>query len=69
MEKRYTLDFTTAGVRQRGGWGNCHMDFLWFVNLFFYKIFSLTLTSWLEDQEKRKKGKENLIVIYLLLNH
>lgn len=38
--------------------GKCHMDFLWFVNLAFYRIFSLTLTSWLEEQEKKKKKKK-----------
>lgn len=42
--------------------GKCHMDFLWFVNLAFYRIFSLTLTSWLEEQERKKKKASQLYI-------
>jgi len=35
--------------------GKRHMDFLWFVNLVFYKIFSLTLTLWLKTGKKKKE--------------
>lgn len=54
VEKKYTRDFTAAGVRQ----GNCRMDFLWFVNLFFTKYFpSLWHHGW-RIRKKKKEGKK-----------
>lgn len=48
--------------------GKCHMDFLWFVNLAFYRIFSLTLTSWLEEQERKKRKPHSYIFTLKPLN-